>query len=366
MSFVQQDLQDLGGQILAWYTRHQRDFPWRKTRDPYHVWISEVMLQQTQVETVIPYYYRFLSRFPTVQALAAAPLDDVLKVWENMGYYARAHHLHAAAKQIVGRFGGKIPSSWDELVSLPGVGHYTAGAVLSMAFGQHVPAVDSNVRRVLSRLFAIDQPLEQRQTQQQLVELAKRLLPEDAPGLFNQALMDLGASTCTPRKPACMSCPIWKLCKAYERQLQDALPVTRKRIPIPHSHMTAGLIHNSRGRILIVRRPNKGLLGGLWKFPGGVQESDETLVVSLQRQVREEVGIKIQVGKPLTSVNHAYTHFRITLHAFQCTYQAGKPRSLGCTDWRWTTLPQLKDLALSKADRKIIEVLRSERSRATA
>jgi len=366
MSIVEEGLQDLDDQILNWYARSQRNLPWRKTCNPYHIWVSEIMLQQTQVKTVIPYYYRFLSRFPTVQALASASLDDVLKAWENMGYYARARHLHSAAVEIVERFGGKIPNTWEELIGLPGVGSYTAGAILSIAFSQSVPAIDSNVRRVLSRLYAIDQPLEQSQTQRRIADLTKRLLPKHNAGLFNQALMDLGANICTPQKPGCKSCPIWASCKAHQGQLQDALPVTKKRPPIPHSHVTAAVIRDTHGRILVVRRPNKGLLGGLWKFPGGLQASDETLGRSLRRTVREEVGIQIRVGKSITSVNHAYTHFRITLHAFQCTHETGKPKALGCPDWRWIELRQLEDLALSKADRKIIEALTSEASQAAA
>jgi A/G-specific adenine glycosylase len=350
----------ISDRVLAWYARHQRNLPWRKTRDPYRIWVSEVMLQQTQVETVIPYYHRFLSQFPTVQSLAAAPLDDVLKAWENMGYYARARNLHVAAKEVMDRFGGKIPKTWDEIIHLPGVGSYTAGAILSIAFGQRVPALDANVRRVLSRLFAIDQPIDRSQTQRQLLELARSLVPIEGAGRFNQALMDLGSHICTPRKPDCTLCSIRELCRAYKHELQDVLPVVKRRGPIPHSHVTAGVIRDKRGQVLIVRRPDHGLLGGLWKFPGGVQQSDETLEESLLRTAQEEVGIRIRIGRPITSVNHAYTHFRITLHAFQCRYQWGKPQAHGCSDWRWTRLERLNDVAFSRGDRKIIEALMPE------
>jgi A/G-specific adenine glycosylase len=283
-----------------------------------------------------------------------------------MGYYARARHLHAAAEEIVERFGGKVPNTWVELIGLPGIGNYTAGAVLSIAFGQPVPAIDANVRRVITRLFAIGQPLEQSETQQRIADLARGLLPKDDPGLFNQALMDLGASICMARRPDCAVCPVCKSCAANQAELQNALPATKKRTPIPHNDITAGIIRDTRGRILVVQRPLKGLLGGLWKFPGGMQELDETLGKCLQRKVREEVGIRIRVGKSITSVNHAYTHFRITLHAFQCTHQAGKPKPLDCMDCRWTRLRQLQDLAFSRADRKIIEVLTSEMNQAAA
>ncbi|MGD9023031.1 MAG: A/G-specific adenine glycosylase, partial [Deltaproteobacteria bacterium] len=320
----QGDLSLITEQLLSWYARHQRDLPWRQTRDPYCIWVSEIMLQQTQVETVIPYYYRFLSRFPTVQLLAAASLDEVLKVWENMGYYARARNLHKAAREVNDRCGGEIPRAWNELVDLPGVGSYTAAAILSMAFGQKAPALDANGRRVLSRVFAIDQPLDRSRTQHQLAELARKLLPDRDPGSFNQALMDLGSDICTPRKPLCVSCPIQNLCQAYQQGLQNMLPVARKRSAIPHSHVTAGVIRDHRGRLLIVRRPDKGLLGGLWKFPGGTQDSNQLLQRCLSKKIRDEVGIQVRVGQLITSVDHAFTHLRITLHAFQCTRRGGR------------------------------------------
>jgi A/G-specific adenine glycosylase len=351
---------DIAERILAWYARHQRNLPWRKTRDPYHIWVSEVMLQQTQVETVIPYYQRFLSCFPTVQALASASLPKVLKVWENMGYYARARNLHRAAKEIVDRFQGAVPQTWDDLTALPGVGSYTAGAILSVAFDQPAAAVDANVRRVLSRLFAIQKPLHESRTERHLWDLAGKLIPMKGGGRFNQGLMDLGATVCTSKKPACGLCPIQECCQAYEGRLQDVLPVTRKRGPIPHRQVTAGVIWNDCGQVLIVRRPNQGLLGGLWKFPGGTQNPGESLPRCLRRHVREELGVQVRIRGAITSVNHAYTHFRITLHAFHCAHQTGEPQPLTCAGWRWTTLGRLKDFAFSKADRKIIHAVLSQ------
>ena len=339
--------------ILRWYARHERDLPWRKTRNPYHVWVSEVMLQQTQVDTVIPYYHRFLSRFSTVQDLASASVDDVLKIWENMGYYARARNLHGAARQIIKQFGGKIPDTWHDLTSLPGIGSYTAGAILSMAYGQPVPAVDGNVKRVLARLFAIDQPLNDSQARRQVMDRVRALVPEKDPGRFNQALMDLGSKICTPRKPKCKVCPVRSSCQAYEHNLQSVLPLIPKRTPLPHSDVTAGIIHDAKGRVLIVKRPVKGLLGGLWKFPGGPQVPNESLKSSLRRTIAEELGIRVKVGKSLASVDHAYTHFRITLHAFGCTCESGKPKALACDGWRWVPLVRLQDYAFSKADREI-------------
>jgi A/G-specific adenine glycosylase len=316
------------------------------------------MLQQTQVETVIPYFERFLSRFPSVEMLAAASQDDVLKTWENMGYYARARNLHQAAGEIVKRFNGRLPDTWDELTGLPGIGTYTAGAILSIAFGQAVPAVDGNVKRLMSRLFAIKEPLENGATQGIVRALAEELVPSKDPGGFNQALMDMGANVCTPRQPRCSRCPVSTDCEAHRDGLQDLLPLVKKRGPLPHAHVTAAVIWDESRRLLITQRPDRGLLGGLWKLPGGPQRADEEpLKQSLRTQVLEELGVRIQVGKPITSVKHAYTHFRITLHAFDCTHRAGKPKALGCPDWRWAKPGQLNTFAFSKADREIIKAV---------
>jgi A/G-specific adenine glycosylase len=332
---------------------------------PYHIWVAEVMLQQTRVDTVVPYYRQFLARFPTVHALAEAPLDDVLKVWEGMGYYARARNLHAAAKVIVEELDGEIPDAWDRLIRLPGIGPYTAGAILSIAFGQRVPAVDGNARRVLSRLFAIESPIDEGRTPRQLRELARELVPTEDPGRFNQALMDLGATVCTPQKPACRLCPVGEFCEAYQRGLQDVLPATTKRKPTPHYDVTAGVIWDGHGRLLIAQRPPDGLLGGLWEFPGGKQEPGESLELCLRREIQEELGIEISVGEPIASVDHAYTHFRITLHAFHCTHVAGEPQALGCAGWRWVRLEELDRFAFPKADREVIEALRVANRQAT-
>jgi A/G-specific adenine glycosylase len=354
------DYKQITDTILDWYARHQRDLPWRRTQDPYRIWVSEVMLQQTQVDTVIPYYHRFLRRFPTVDALASASLHDMLKVWENMGYYARARNLHAAAQEIVTHWDGKVPNRRDDLIGLTGIGEYIAGAILSIAFDQRVPAIDSNVRRVVSRLFAMQDPINQTSAQRQVCGLVKKLLPEQGSGRFNQALMDLGATLCVSRKPVCHLCPIQDDCQAYAYQLQHRLPVTVKRKAIPHRDMVAGIIRDAQGQILIVQRKNQGLLGGLWKVPGGRQEPGESSEIAVQRTVREETGVLIKVGEKITSIKHAYTHFRITLHAFHCTHEGGEPKTLGCSAWRWVFLDSLHNFAFSKADRMVIQALHAK------
>ncbi len=352
-------LDDLTALLLAWYAEHRRDLPWRRTRDPYQVWVAEVMLQQTQVATVIPYYQRFLARFPSVEVLAAAPLDAVLKLWEGLGYYSRARHLHAAARKVMSEFDGRIPGTLEGLLSLPGVGRYTAGAVLSIAGGQDVPALDGNVRRVLSRVFAIEEDVTRGAGQRRLQRLAESLLPPGRAGDFNQALMDLGASVCTPRAPSCEACPLAEDCQAHRLGQEEQFPVRRPRRPLPRYEVTAGVIWDGDGRFLITQRLPQGLLGGLWEFPGGKREPGETLEECLRRELAEELDIQVTVGAPLTVVRHAYTHFRVTLHAFHCRWTAGQPRALGCADWRWVTLEDVERFAFSAADHQIIAALRA-------
>ena len=350
----------LDRQLLAWYRRNQRCLPWRKTNDPYRIWISEIMLQQTQVDTVIPYYHRFLKAFPTVSSLARAPLQKVLKVWENLGYYSRARNMHAAARMIVEKFDGRIPDNLEVIQTLPGIGHYTAGAILSIAYGQAIPAVDGNVRRILCRLFAIRKVVDDTQTQNQLQKLAASLIPVKHPGDFNQALMDLGATICKAKNPDCSRCPVACHCQARLHNLQNVLPITRKAPAIPHRQAAAAVIRNSKGMLLVVQRPTSGLLASLWKLPGGFIESDEDLKKSLRHSVKEELGISIRPGKHLASVNHTYTHFRITLQAYECRLLKGTPKPLGCQNWRWASLTDLKKLPLSKIDRMIVSQAENE------
>ncbi len=356
-----QDPQRTSSQItsrtLRWYKVHKRDLPWRNTQNPYFIWIAEVMLQQTQVETVIPYYHRFLARFPTVKALADALLQDVLKVWENMGYYGRARHLHAAAQEIVDEKEGEIPSTWEELIRLPGVGAYTAGAILSFAFGERVPAVDGNVRRVLCRLFLIQETLDRVQTQHRIFKLAASLVPRKAPGSFNQGLMDLGSAVCRPRNPSCGTCPLRSLCLAFSAGVQNELPARTKRKALPEKEMFAAIVRDRKGRLLIVERPPSGLLGGLWKFPGGEKRSKETTVEALRRTVKEETGIGVRVGRRVAMVDHAYSHFRMTLQAFRCSRHPANRGEPISDKIRWVSPRSLHKFPFSRADQKILEAI---------
>lgn len=342
--------------LFAWYAQYQRDLPWRRTRDPYRIWISETLLQQTQVTTVIPYYERFLARFPNVHALASAPLDAVLKVWEGAGYYARARNLHRAAHKIVQEYGGKIPDTVDELLTLPGVGRYTAGAVASIAFNRDAPILDGNVTRVLCRYFGIRDDPKSTATRAQLWQLAADLIPSGHARDFNQALMELGALVCVARQPRCDECPARRSCTARRLGIQNELPKRREKARPPHYEIGVGIIWK-RGRVLIQQRKPEGLLGGLWEFPGGKREGKESLVNCVRREVQEELGIAVQVGAECAVVEHAYSHFSITMHAFMCAYVSGRVRLHSATAFKWVRPRDLQDYAFPAANRKIIKML---------
>ncbi|HMQ55220.1 MAG TPA: A/G-specific adenine glycosylase [Anaerolineae bacterium] len=348
--------QTVRAELLAWYRQQGRDLPWRGELSPYRIWLSEVMLQQTQVTTVIPYYHRFLARFPTLPDLAAAPLEEVLKAWEGLGYYARARNLHRAARELVEKWHGQFPESYQELHQLPGFGAYTAGAVASIAFGEAVPAVDGNVKRVLARLFAVESDVTRGPGAQQIRELAAALVDPDSPGDWTQALMELGATVCLPKSPRCLLCPVRELCQGRRQGIELSLPVKPAKKALPHYEVTAAVIRDGN-KLLIAQRPPEGMLGGLWEFPGGKCEAGETLPACLRREIEEELGVEIEVGPLITVVKHGYTHFKITLHAFECRLVAGHPQALGVADWRWVTLEELDAFPFPRTDRQIIEVL---------
>jgi A/G-specific adenine glycosylase len=341
--------------ILSWYAGERRALPWRETTDPYGVLVSEVMLQQTQVATVIPYYRRFMRKFPTVSSLSEAPLDAVLKTWENLGYYGRARNLHRAARMVVREMGGTLPATLEGLSRLPGIGPYTAAAVLSIAHEERIPAVDGNVTRVLSRLFLVSVPVNRPPGRKRIRELALSILPETGSGQWNQALMDLGATLCKPKKPLCRGCPVSHECMAAQRGLQESLPVKAGSAAIPHREMAAAVVRTNSGRILIIRRPDNGLLGGLWGFPIGEKMPQESLEGTLHRMLFDSLRIHVTRLTPLKTVRHAYTHFRMTVHPFNCLLEGDGLPEDGQLVYRWVLSPEIGAFALSRVDRKILE-----------
>ncbi|MDJ0755931.1 MAG: A/G-specific adenine glycosylase [Ardenticatenaceae bacterium] len=352
----------IADKLLDWWDDGHADLPWRGLRDPYPIWISEIMAQQTQLVTVIPYYERWMARFPSVEALAAAPLDDVLKMWEGLGYYSRARNLHAAAQAVVNEYGGKIPQTAAELQQLKGIGRYTAGAIASICFDEPVPVLDGNVMRVLSRLDDMADDVTSAATKKQLWTRAAELVPVERPGEYNQALMELGQTICTPKSPKCLLCPLLSLCKARKAGTQHERPVKPPRKKTPHYDVVAGVIWQQKigdGHFLIAQRPLDGLLGGLWEFPGGKVENGESLPDALIREIKEELAIDIIVPqmRPFTIVKHAYTHFRITLHAYHALYQNGEVTHLEVNDHAWVDINRVENFAFAVTDRKIIQQL---------
>ncbi len=346
---------EISHRLLAWYKKNKRDLPWRKTRDPYRIWVSEIMLQQTRVETAIPYYERFLKRFPDVATLARAPLDSVLKAWENLGYYTRARHLHEAARVIVTRYGGKLPDAKEQLLLLPGIGAYTAGAILSIAFEKPCAAVDGNVIRVIARLFGIEEPVDGSEMKKKIEGIAQQIVPADEPGHFAQALMDLGSGICTPRSPDCPSCPLAGLCIARKKGIQEAIPAKKKAATVPQREAAAAVIRNDAGKVLLVKRPQRGLLGGLWSFPGSALDEGDAPAARLRKGLREELGLKIVPGKELFRVEHGYSHFSITVRVFDGRLREAIPTPGGSVKFQWAGKKDLPRFALSRLERKILK-----------
>jgi A/G-specific adenine glycosylase len=339
--------------LLAWYRVHRRDLPWRRTRDPYAIWISEAMLQQTRVETVIPYWHRFLARFPDVEALATADADDVISHWAGLGYYSRARNLHRAARVVMERHAGAIPDDVDALRELPGVGRYTAGALASIAFDKPAPIVDGNVARVLARLLALDGDVRSRAVQDRLWSEAELLVRGADPGDANQALMELGATVCTPRAPDCGRCPWSAHCAARAQGRSEALPVRSRTAPVRRVEAVAVLLAR-HDRVLAVQRPHRGLLGGLWELPGGEVAGGEPPARALARAVRDGLGIGVTAPEPLGAIEHAFTHRLLHVHVYRARAGAGRVRRVGWEAHRWVSQKALAALPLGGPTRKAL------------
>lgn len=349
---------EIRSKLLPWFVKHRRPLPWRRNRTPYRVWVAELMLQQTRVDQVIPYYARFMKRFPSLRALAEAPRGDVLKLWEGLGYYARARNMQDAARFIVRQLGGRFPRTPGELVKLPGVGQYTANAVASLAFGYDAAVLDGNVIRVLARVLSFKKEVGSTGARSELQAAADRLLLPGQSALVNEALMELGATCCLPRNPKCGACPLCRVCKGRASGKPERYPLKRRRAQVPHKVVGAGVVVNRRGEFLIAQRKESSMLGGLWEFPGGTLEPGESMQECIARELKEELGITTAVGRRLVIVRHAYSHFTIALHAHWARIVSGRPRAIHCADFAWTPVGGLRKYAFSAADLKIIETLK--------
>lgn len=348
---------DFRSQLLAWYDQHKRDLPWRNCGDPYKIWLSEIMLQQTRVDQATPYFKRFIEHFPTVEDLAKADQQEVLKIWEGLGYYSRARHLHAAAQLVVDEFGGTVPDNWDDITELKGVGPYTASAILSIAYQKKHAVVDGNVIRVLSRYFGIEDDVRSTKTKNMIQDYADELISEERPGDFNQALMELGATVCTPSNPDCKKCPLQEGCVAYKTVKTDTIPYKSASKKRPHHQIGVGIIINENEEVLIALRPEDAMLGGMWEFPGGKQEENEEIEETVIRELKEELGVEVSITKPFMKLDHAYSHFKITMHAYLCKLENGMPDPQSSQEIRWISIDKLADYPFPKANRKLTEKL---------
>jgi A/G-specific adenine glycosylase len=347
--------------LLRWYRANRRDLPWRRTRDPYAIWISETMLQQTRVETVIPYYERFLTLFPDVEALASADMDDVLGAWAGLGYYSRARNLRAAAREIAESHGGRLPEDTEGLRSLPGIGRYTAGAVASIAFDRPEPIVDGNVARVLCRLLGIRDEVDSPSVTRRLWDEAAALADGPHPGDLNQALMELGAVVCIPAEPRCPACPLAGDCDAQRAGDAASLPRKRRKQAARKIEAAAAWIVR-RGKVLAVRRPPRGLLGGLWELPGGDLARREDPSAGLVRNLRERVGLSVSKPQYIGAVEHLFTHRKLRLHVFRSDPPTGRTRLDGFDAHRWLSPTSLRALPHAAVTRKALALLEQSRN----
>jgi A/G-specific adenine glycosylase len=308
--------------LIDWYLEEKRDLPWRKNNDPYRVWVSEVMLQQTRVDTVIPYFERFMEKYPTVADLAEADEQDLLKVWEGLGYYSRVRNLHHAVKEVHEKYGGKVPDTKEAFGSLKGVGPYTTGAVLSIAYGKPIPAVDGNVMRVMSRIFNMDDDIAKVKTRKLFEGLVEKVISHEDPSSFNQGLMELGALICTPKNPSCLLCPVRDFCMAFHEGTQNDLPVKKKVKKGKTVQYISFILEDEKGNIIVRQRPSEGLLASLWEFPNHeVLSKWKNMVTDFESMLGKELGIELDVIEPICVIDHVFSHLTWKIHAFRARFR---------------------------------------------
>lgn len=331
--------------------------PWRDCGDAYKVWISEIMLQQTRVDQATPYFNNFINRFPTVFDLAHAEQQDVLKAWEGLGYYSRARNLHHAAKQVAFEYEGKLPDTREEILKLKGIGPYTSAAILSIVYDKPYAVVDGNVIRVITRHAGIRDDVRSQRVKTQVQQIADHHISKETPGDFNQAIMELGAVICTPHNPKCTECPISSDCVAYKTAETSTIPYKSPPKKKPHHHIGVGIIERANNQVLIALRPNDAMLGGLWEFPGGKQEPDEDIQATVVRELKEELGVTVEIKQDFLKLKHTYSHFSITLHAFLCSLIDGEPKPKSSQQVKWVTRAELSEYPFPKANKVLTEKL---------
>lgn len=352
-------IRKMRARLLTWFAEHQRPLPWRQSYDPYQVWISEIMGQQTQMERVAEYFRRWMQLFPDVETLGRAPEQTVLKAWEGLGYYSRAHNIRRSAQILCDEHGGCIPASHKELLALPGIGPYTAAAILSIGFNQPFPLVDANVARVFARLFDLEEAVKSAPGKKKVQELAAGLLDRENPRAFNQALMELGALVCTPKRPDCPACPLQKDCLAFARDTVALRPVLSKRPGRIDISMACGIIQHN-GLFYIQQRLADDIWGGLWEFPGGRLEDGETPAQAAVREIQEETGWQVRLDKSYRTVTHYYTRYRVTLHSFICDLAEGQslqPSLNAASHYAWVDAATLLQYPFPAGHRQLVAAL---------
>ncbi len=349
--------QNFSKRLLRWFQENQRDLPWRRTYHPYHVWISEIMLQQTQMERVVAYFSRFIRRFPDIADLARADEDELLKLWEGLGYYSRARNLHRAARMLADQ-GGRLPESYEELIKLPGIGPYTASAIMAIAYNRPHTVLDANVERFFARLLDIDKPVKDKAVIRQIRSRVAELLPPAQPRAFNQALMEFGALVCKPGLANCGICPFQKGCQALRAGTVGERPVLPVRKATVAINMACGLVKR-RGRFLIQKRCSNDVWANLWEFPGGCLEPGESPEQAVVREYQEETELGVRPTAKIATVRHSYMNYRVTLHAFFCDLLAdqGEPALHAAQEARWVTTHELDNYAFPAGHRKLIAYL---------
>lgn len=337
--------------LINWFYENKRDLPWRRDRNPYKIWVSEVMLQQTRVDTVIPYFEHFIEQFPTLEALAYADEQKVLKAWEGLGYYSRVRNLQEAVREVCTTYNGQIPNTREEITKLKGVGPYTAGAILSIAFNQKEPAVDGNVMRVMSRILLIEDDISKAKTRKIFEQALYEIMSDKDPSAFNQGLMELGALVCTPTSPGCLLCPVRNHCRAYEAGMETKLPIKKGKTKVTFKELAALILYNDHHEVLIEKRPEQGLLANLWQFPNHETKELENQKTELKQYMHETYGLQIEMKEKVQTVEHTFSHLKWNITVYEAQVLSGVVNK---ENTRWVNHETIEDYPFPVSHQKII------------